>query len=214
MNEEMKFPETFEQFAKEYGFKDNEEVYTNGSALIQIFRVKQWLEHQMTVEEYRQRMIQAFHNADCDGLIAVCVLPTEKEFEHLEWLLKNHYKKEPCEDAISRQKAIDAIDVLYLDGDSPASYLANAEGDTLIGKYQAITALDDLSSVTPQPKTGHWEWVQYDSNPNIGNWHCSECRCVVVECVDKKPEGGIPLYKYCPQCGCRIVESEESEGEG
>ena len=53
----------------------------------------------MTVEEYRQRMIQAFHNTDCDELIAVCVLPTEKEFEHLEWLLKNHYKKEPCEES-------------------------------------------------------------------------------------------------------------------
>lgn len=52
----------------------------------------------MTVEEYRQRMIQAFHNADADELIAVCVLPTEKEFEFLEWLLKKHYKKEPCED--------------------------------------------------------------------------------------------------------------------
>lgn len=49
---------------------------------------------EMTVEEYRQRMIQAFHNADRDELIAVCVLPTEKEFENLEWLLKNHYKKD------------------------------------------------------------------------------------------------------------------------
>ena len=57
----------------------------------------------MTAEEYRQRIIQAFHNADCDELIAVCVLPTEKEFEHLEWLLKNHYKKDSCDDAISRE---------------------------------------------------------------------------------------------------------------
>lgn len=64
---------------------------------------------EMTVEEYRQRMIQAFHNADADELIAVCVLPTEKEFEHLEWLLKKHYKKEPCEDTISRQAAIDEL---------------------------------------------------------------------------------------------------------
>lgn len=64
----------------------------------------------MTAEEYRQRMIQAFHNADCDELIAICVLPTAKEFEHLEWLLKNHYKKEPCEDAINRQAAIDLCD--------------------------------------------------------------------------------------------------------
>ena len=45
MNEQMEFPETFEEFAKEYGFKDNKEVYTNGSDLIPIFRVKQWLEH-------------------------------------------------------------------------------------------------------------------------------------------------------------------------
>lgn len=41
----MEFPNTFDEFAKEYGFKDDKEVYTNGSDLIQIFRVKQWLEH-------------------------------------------------------------------------------------------------------------------------------------------------------------------------
>jgi hypothetical protein len=45
VNEQMEFPETFEKFAKEYGFKDDKEVYTNGSELIPIFRVKQWLEH-------------------------------------------------------------------------------------------------------------------------------------------------------------------------
>ena len=45
MSEQMEFPETFEKFAKEYGFKDDKEVYTNGSDLISIFRVKQWLEH-------------------------------------------------------------------------------------------------------------------------------------------------------------------------
>ena len=45
MNEQMEFPETFEKFAKEYGFKDDKEIYTNGSDLIPIFRVKQWLEY-------------------------------------------------------------------------------------------------------------------------------------------------------------------------
>lgn len=55
---------------------------------------------EMTAEEYRQRMIQAFHNADYDELIALVVLPTEKEFEHLGWLLEKHYKAkpEPCDD--------------------------------------------------------------------------------------------------------------------
>ena len=47
----------------------------------------------MDVEQYRQRMIEAFHNADCDELIAKVALPTEKEFKHLELLLKTHYKE-------------------------------------------------------------------------------------------------------------------------
>jgi len=44
-----------------------------------------------TIEQYRERMIEAFHNADCDSLISVVALPTEKEFQHLEWLLKKEY---------------------------------------------------------------------------------------------------------------------------
>jgi hypothetical protein len=39
----MEFPKTFEEFAKDYGFKDDKKVYTNGSDLIQILRVKQWI---------------------------------------------------------------------------------------------------------------------------------------------------------------------------
>ena len=41
----MEFPETFDEFADSYGFIDTEKVYTNGSQLISVFRVKQWLEH-------------------------------------------------------------------------------------------------------------------------------------------------------------------------
>ena len=68
-----------------------------------------------------------------------------------------------------------------------------------------------IKSLEQEPKTGHWEWVQYDYNPKLGNWHCSECRCVVVECVNKNEKGGIPIYKYCPQCGAKMVEPQESE---
>lgn len=45
MNECMEFPETFKEFAESYGFEDSKEVYTNGSKLIPVFRVEQWLEH-------------------------------------------------------------------------------------------------------------------------------------------------------------------------
>ena len=41
----MEFPQTFDEFAKDYGFTDDKEIYTNGSHLIPVFRVKQWLDH-------------------------------------------------------------------------------------------------------------------------------------------------------------------------
>ena len=41
----MEFPKNILDFLKEYSFKDNDEVYTNGSELIQVFRVIQALEH-------------------------------------------------------------------------------------------------------------------------------------------------------------------------
>ena len=107
-------------------------------------------------------------------------------------------KLKPYEDCISRQDAIKKVSKI-LKG--------------VFVEYEDIAqkAIGSLPSVAPHQKMGHWEWVQYDSNPNIGNWHCSECRCVVIECGDKKSKGDIPLYKYCPQCGCRIVEPQESE---
>ena len=111
---------------------------------------------EMTAEEYRQRMIQAFHNADCDRLIALCVLPTEKEFEHLEWLLKTHYKKEPCDDAISRQAVLDKlnrlIEVERLQGTDEMGY-----GRERVSAYEnmifEINSEYLYPSVTPQPKT-------------------------------------------------------------
>ena len=45
MGDVMEFPETWEEFEKDYGFKDKKEIYTNGARLIPSFRVEQWLEH-------------------------------------------------------------------------------------------------------------------------------------------------------------------------
>ena len=45
MSEQMDFPNTFEEFVNEYSFKDSDEIYTNGSELIQTFRVMQGYEH-------------------------------------------------------------------------------------------------------------------------------------------------------------------------
>ena len=58
---------------------------------------------------------------------------------------------------------------------------------------------DCLPSVEPERKTGKWEYVQYDGNPKIGNWHCSECRLIVNFGFE-----GAPYYHYCPGCGAKM----------
>lgn len=45
MGDTMFMPETWEEFLKDYEFKDHKELYTNGSMMIQSFRVKQMMEH-------------------------------------------------------------------------------------------------------------------------------------------------------------------------
>lgn len=111
----------------------------------------------------------------------------------------------PATDAISRQAVLNILD------DMVKNYIKENDFDKAQGV--AWVKVQKLPPVTPQPKTGYWEWVQYDYNPKLGNWHCSECRCVVVECVDKNEKGGIPLYKYCPQCGAKMLEPQGSEVE-
>jgi hypothetical protein len=66
--------------------------------------------------------------------------------------------------------------------------------------------ISNLPSATPQPKTAHWEWVQYDANPNIGNWHCSECSCILRGETNKGP---VRLPKYCPECGTKMQEEQQ-----
>ena len=41
----MEFPEYWEDFIKEYSFKDNHQIYTNGSELVPVSRVKQMVDY-------------------------------------------------------------------------------------------------------------------------------------------------------------------------
>lgn len=41
----MTFPNTVDEFMDQYKITDTEQVYTNGSELVPIFRMKQWFEH-------------------------------------------------------------------------------------------------------------------------------------------------------------------------
>lgn len=60
MADRMEFPKTIQEFMDGYSFKDDKEVYTNGSRLIPTFRVEQALEHYG--QAIRNKAIDEFAN--------------------------------------------------------------------------------------------------------------------------------------------------------
>lgn len=45
MADMMTFPDTVEEFMEQYKITDTEHIYTNGTELVPIFRMKQWFDH-------------------------------------------------------------------------------------------------------------------------------------------------------------------------
>ena len=54
----IQFPKNIEQFWAEYSFRDDKEIYTNGSILIPLFRVEQAREHYQTEPRKKARWVR------------------------------------------------------------------------------------------------------------------------------------------------------------
>lgn len=54
----------------------------------------------------------------------------------------------------------------------------------------------DLPSVNPQPKTGHWIFDEILDK----HYYCSECKSM-----------GVDYWDFCPYCGAKMIEPQESE---
>ena len=88
MSDCMEFPNTWEEFERDYGFVDSKEIYTNGSRLIQSFRVKQWLDHIAEPERNKGKCTKIncpiqmnYISNDCD--IKTC--PYRTEYKKGKW---------------------------------------------------------------------------------------------------------------------------------
>lgn len=46
MSECMTFPDTVEEFMDSYKIVDTEQVYTNGTEMVPIYRMRQWFQHE------------------------------------------------------------------------------------------------------------------------------------------------------------------------
>ena len=64
MADMMNFPKRWEDFLHDYEFEDSRMVYTNGSRLIQSFRVEQMIEHYALRPVSRERVEKVWSGCD------------------------------------------------------------------------------------------------------------------------------------------------------
>ena len=114
--------------------------------------------------------------------------------------------QEPCTDAVSRQAVLD---------------LVNSDW-----KYEGLeTDIASLPPVTPQPSeyfidgvhaVGYREGYKDAQKQKSGKWlitpmsniaYCSECDYLFKDI----PASVVEHFNYCPNCGCRMVATQESE---
>ena len=108
---------------------------------------------------------------------------------------KPHYfaEQEPCDDAISRQAVIEWLKAKDIIKMSSQEEMARKE-------------LKALPSVRPQEKTGHW--IKYQEPwGGMQGWKCSKCK----NHYDVSSVYTIIPYNFCPNCGAKMVEPQESE---
>lgn len=126
----------------------------------------------------------------------------EKGFKHTFYTLNEYYtaldmaitalEQEPCEDAISRQAALDLI----------KGFIADATSHGISPRLDPDYVMDGIKAlppVNPQPKTGHW------INGDCEGGNCSICGKYYAF----YPESGD--FNYCPNCGAKMIEPQESE---
>lgn len=109
-------------------------------------------------------------------------------------------KQRPCEDAISRNELLSRIDA-----ERKRLLSLKMDGAEHIIVHHARRIIEDLPSVTPQPKIG--KWIEQEGFDGDTYYDCSECGesfCL----IDGTPADN--LYNYCPNCGSKLTELKPS----
>ena len=126
-----------------------------------------------------------------------------KALEHPE---ENVVAIVPCGDAISRQAVLDAIYKMHMNGKEGVLHDLKTEtgSDAFFAETiaDAVEALEELPSVNPQPKTGHWIKKEDDT---CWWYACSECE---QEPLKNRWNDDDVLSTFCPNCGAKMEGSD------
>lgn len=90
-------------------------------------------------------------------------------------------EQEPCEDCVSREAVLE---------------IAKSSKSNWIDNSVLFKRVNELPSVTPQPKVAHW--IHFASSDD-----CSGCGWSTGKYISPSD--------YCPKCGARMIEPVESE---
>ena len=126
----------------------------------------------------KEKILEILENAK-DGNGAVPMRLVRTAFDKLP---------EPCEDTISRQTAIDAVNNAF-------------DRETLLTGFVrsiAVRAIRNMPSAQPERKTGHWIAPKY--YPTQFTFTCSKCGY-------KQSFNG--KFKFCPNCGADMRGEQE-----
>lgn len=104
---------------------------------------------------------------------------------------------EPCDDAISRQAVLDGLA-------SIAKVKAKSDAQkSMMGRV--IFFVEQVPSVTPQPKVGRWIM----SDDGLYRPICNNCGAHPWKGYIPTVEEATEAFKYCPNCGAKMQEVEE-----
>ena len=88
MSDMMDFPKTVEEFMEMYKMVDTDEVYSNGTEYVPIFRMKQWFEHQRTSNAHpTHECVEPTHECvekQVTGKLIDVEIPTMRKSEETE----------------------------------------------------------------------------------------------------------------------------------
>ena len=156
--------------------------------------------HAEEVAEENEREAQKLKKSKLDWKHHEANLCKECAEEHkqlADWLkdYKRLKKQKPCEDTISRQAVFDQM----------YEWMNTCEYRKVNATDYFINRINKLPPVNPQPKTGHWirELIRNEKGGCIGAKRiCSKCN------NDNKHD---EYMHYCPNCGAKMIEPQESE---
>ena len=105
---------------------------------------------------------------------------------------------EPCEDAVSRKMAMDAI--------TASTPYCVVPDDYHISVVDMEFRISTLPSVTPKQKRG--KWIYGEDEYGIDGYHCDKCGFFVPWDYAHTFINYIDDYNFCPNCGARMTEED------